>query len=299
MVTGQENFDKYYAEIYADRWLKLKTSLLLPEQQVQKWNSLTIINKNEPEVEWLTQATWAKKNAEISRTEDGLLAYYILDPASVLCAKSLEVEPGHKVLDLCAAPGGKSLILAQDLFAHENTNSELILNELSMPRRERLTKVIQNYIPKKFRTQIWVKGNDGAILAMKNPNRFDRILLDAPCSGERHLLKNPKELLQWKKSRSQTLANKQYSLLAGASLALKPRGRIVYSTCSISPLENDRLIEKFMKKKGAQFKVIPFLSTQNNPQILLMAEPTEHGVIFLPDHCGFGPLYFCQIEKLI
>jgi 16S rRNA C967 or C1407 C5-methylase (RsmB/RsmF family) len=276
----------------------LKTALRLPEKQVQQWNSLCLVDKSGVAVDWLPQATWCLENSEIARTEEGLLAYYVLDPASVLCAMSLQVKPGQKVLDLCAAPGGKSLILAQGLFANENTESELILNELSSQRRERLTKVVQNYIPKKFRPQVWVKGSDGAILAMKNPNRFDCILLDAPCSGERHLLANSNELEHWKKSRSQNLANKQYALLAGAGLALKPGGRMVYSTCSISPLENDRLIEKFMKKKGEDFKIAPLNNIIENPALKNLVEPTEFGVIFLPDHCGFGPLYFCLIEKL-
>lgn len=298
MVAGQENFDNYYAEIYADRWPTLKAALLQPEKQVRKWNTLCSVDKAGVFLDWLPNSTWLEEKTEIPRTPEGLLSYYILDPASVLCARSLKVEPGQKVLDLCAAPGGKSLVLAQDLFVQDNSESELILNELSASRRERLTKVVQNYIPKKYRQQVWVKGNDGAILAMKNPNQFDRILLDAPCSGERHLLENPKELSQWKKSRSQILANKQYALLAGAGLALKPAGKIIYSTCSISPFENDRLIEKFMKKKGENFKILPLEEIKENQALKQMVEPTEFGVTFMPDRCGFGPLYFCLIEKL-
>jgi 16S rRNA C967 or C1407 C5-methylase (RsmB/RsmF family) len=298
MVNGQDNFDNYYAEIYSSRWLALKAALLQPEKQVQSWNSLVNVDKSGVSVDWLPHATWSEQKSEIPRAEDGLLAYYILDPASVLCAKSLLVAPGHKVLDLCAAPGGKSLILSQDLFINENSASELILNELSAARRERLIKVVQNYIPKKYRQQVWVKGNDGAILAMRNPERFDRVLLDAPCSGERHLLANIKELKLWKKSRSQNLANKQYALLAGAGLALKTGGKMVYSTCSISPLENDKLIEKFIKKKGEDFRLSPLTEFFQNELLRNLAEPTEYGVIFLPDRCGFGPLYFCRLEKI-
>jgi 16S rRNA C967 or C1407 C5-methylase (RsmB/RsmF family) len=298
MVNGQENFNNYYTEIYAERWKKLRLALVESEKQVQSWNSLSVVDKSGVRVDWLPQVTWADQNGEIPRTSEGLLSYYILDPASVLCAKSLQVNPGHKVLDLCAAPGGKSLILAQDLFVEEHLDSELILNELSIQRRERLVKVIQNYIPKKIRNQVWVKGSDGAILAMKNPDRFDRILLDVPCSGERHLLANSKELALWKKSRSQNLANKQYALLAGAGLALRNGGKMVYSTCSISPLENDRVIEKFIKKKGDNFQISPLNEILENSLLNNLVEPTECGVMFLPDRCEFGPLYFCRIEKI-
>lgn len=298
MASGQDNFDAFYKEIYSERWPLLKAALLRSERQVKKWNSLANLEKQEDYLPWLGGCSWHTDKQEISRTRDGLLAYYILDPASVLCAEALVVMPGQRVLDMCAAPGGKSIVLAQSLFVSENNESELILNELSSNRRERLIKVVQNYIPKNYRSQVWVKGNDGALLAMKMPEYFDRILLDSPCSGERHLLENQKELNLWKKSRTQNLAQQQYKLLAGAFLALKLGGKVLYSTCSISPIENDGVIEKFLKKKGDQMRVCLLAHIVDKLEIKDFVEFTKYGVIFLPDRCGFGPLYFSLLEKI-
>jgi 16S rRNA C967 or C1407 C5-methylase (RsmB/RsmF family) len=297
MVSGQENFDSFYQEIYQERWSVLRLALLQPEKQVRQWNSLSELSPEERGLPWLGGCSWHNLKQEIPRTSDGLLAYYVLDPASVICAQALDPSPGQKIFDMCAAPGGKSVVIANGLFAKHDDNSELILNELSSARRERLTKVVQNYIPKRFRPQVWVKGNDGALLAMRMPEHFDGVLLDAPCSGERHLLENLKELNQWKKSRTQNLAQQQYKLLAGAALALKSMGRVVYSTCSISPFENDGVIEKFLKKKGDRFVICPIESIFTHSEIIQWGESTKYGTIFLPDRCGFGPIYFSVLEK--
>jgi 5-methylcytosine rRNA methyltransferase NSUN4 len=233
------------------------------------------------------------KNQQDLRSENGLLAEYVMDPASIEAAQALEVKPGEQVLDMCAAPGGKTLILAENLFLQSrNTKAQdmtgtLIANELSAARRERLTKVIQQYVPREVRQNIFVKGLDAVKYGQRYKETFDKILLDAPCSGERHLLQNASELEKWSASRSRRLSMLQFSLLSSAWFALKPGGRIVYSTCSIEPQENDGVIEKLVKKRSA--KVLE--------SKILDAEKTKYGTVFLPDRVGFGPIYFAIIEK--
>jgi 16S rRNA C967 or C1407 C5-methylase (RsmB/RsmF family) len=112
--------------------------------------------------------------------------------------------------------------------------------------------------------------------------------VDAPCSGERHLLGNPKELVLWSESRSKKLAQRQYALLTAALLAIKSGGRIVYSTCSISPYENDGVITELKRRKGDSFRV-------QDVSNLEVGEKTEHGVQFLPDQIGWGPIYMCAL----
>ena len=122
------------------------------------------------------------------------------------------------------------------------------------------------------------------------------ILIDAPCSGERHLLETPKELAEWTVSRMKKLAQRQYALLTAGLLALKPGGKLVYSTCSIASLENDGVIETLLKKKE-DFQILQ----EDLPQAILQQigrpEKTKHGFLFLPDQCGIGPIYFCVLRK--
>ena len=223
------------------------------------------------------------------RLENGLLKEYFMDPASILIAEQLPLSGVGRVLDMCAAPGGKTLVLYSRLMK-ESPDAEMISNEISGPRRDALTKVIQNYIPHELRQKIWVKGQDGVRFGMTQPESFDAILLDAPCSGEAHLLENKKELENWSPQRTKGLAIKQYSLLSSAWNALKPGGFVLYSTCSISPFENDGVIEKLIKKKGDEARV-----QEMRPAI--EPERTKFGIQYFPDRFGFGPLYAALIQK--
>lgn len=286
----QQDFEKYYESIFGSRWLDIRPTLMNKEKQVRKYNSFSKEISLTDEISWLPHCAWHEPESNIPRDESELLTYYVLDPASVLVAENLNVKPGEKVLDLCAAPGGKSYVLAQSLFAQANTQSELILNELSNDRRDRLKKVVQQYIPRLVRDQVWIKGKDGVRYGLDSPNTFDAILLDAPCSGERHILENENELKQWKIQRTKGLAQKQYALLCSAWLALKPGGRIMYSTCALSPLENDGVIERFFKKKDG---VALLKIEKRGPGF----EETQFGVIYMPDRSGFGPMYSCLLTK--
>lgn len=286
-MNGQERFYNYYKEIYKDRWPALFKALQEKPMQVSRTN--LFINSNadmrnpHPEI---TNCSLDTNQPE--RNEAGLLSHYIMDPASVVVAQNIPVLKSSRILDMCAAPGGKSLVLAEKL----DLESKLICNELSAPRRARLTKVIQQYIPRNIRDQIWVTGKDAVQFGLKEPNSFDVILLDAPCSGERHLLETPEEISGWKEKRTQSLAQKQYSLACAALLALKSEGHLMYSTCSISPLENDGLISKIQKKKSGSFKVIDLNLNYS------FLEKTEHGYQILPDKAnGMGPMYFCLLQK--
>ena len=293
-MTISKNFNDHYSKIYGDRWIFLSKALLKKEVQVARWNRFSKtefkpLNTDGLETETeLSGCYQILTQSEIFRGNDGLLSYYIMDPGSVVAARALTVEPGDRVLDLCAAPGGKTLILAESLAE----KGELIANEFSSSRKERLKKVIQQYVPRNVRERIWVTGYEGARWSSQQQETFDKILVDAPCSGERHLLENQKSLLEWSPSQGRHLAQRQYALLAGALLALKKGGKLVYSTCSISPDENDGVISKLIKKKGDSFHLLKV-----EDGLLFEGEPTEFGTIFLPDRKGWGPIYFCVIEK--
>jgi 16S rRNA C967 or C1407 C5-methylase (RsmB/RsmF family) len=285
-------FNSYFLKVYGSRWENLLGSLRADERQVARKNRFTpVLNPGLQEFPQLSECyEWS--SGELTRGgEEQLFNFYVMDPASVVVARALQVQPGDEVLDMCAAPGGKTLILAEDLFAVPSADSELTANEISADRRDRLKKVIQQYIPREIRNQVWVSSKDGGLFAVHAKNKFNKILLDAPCSGERHLLQHANHLEQWSESRSKKLAQRQYALLTAALEAAKPGGRIVYSTCSISPLENDSVVERVLAKKKGRLKL-----SEYSPEI--EAEKTICGFQYFPDEFGFGPLYFAVLEKL-
>jgi 16S rRNA C967 or C1407 C5-methylase (RsmB/RsmF family) len=252
-------FDEFYQAVYHDRWPRLKAALQTPSEK--------------------TLRSCFQGFAE-----------YRLDQASIFAAEALQVQEGDQVLDLCAAPGGKALILAERM----GKTGRLVANELSAPRRMRLKDVIESHVPEKFRPNIQVTGFDGNQFGLKKKDFFDRVLLDAPCSSEQHLLEEDPEQKEWKESRTKQLAMRQYSLLCSALLALKPGGTLVYSTCSISPLENDGVVERLLTRKKNE--VIVDDSTDEN---LKDFERTRFGIQIFPDlAAGIGPIYFSRLKKV-
>lgn len=291
---GREGFETFYSSIYGERWPALRDALLSRVRQVARPNgfgSRAQVDRRVAESS-LSRATFAGHEAYLLedrfevRAEDGLSDFYVMDPASIFPAVALEVQDGDDVADFCAAPGGKALILAESL----RTAGRLVANELSDSRRARLRAVIEDYLPLEVRERVRVTGHDATRWCLYEEEAYDRVLLDAPCSGERHLLANSEEMAQWSPARSKNLAVRQYALLASALAVVRIGGRIVYSTCSLSNLENDAVIARLMKKRAGEARVV-----RASYEI---GEPTEHGWMILPDRTGFGPIYFSVLERI-
>lgn len=288
-VTSQTNplFENYFTKVFGDRWPAIRNSLVISPRQILRVNKFAPPSGREvfEPCKFLDRCYWKPDDYKLEKNDEGLYSFYIMDPASVLVARALEVQAGEIVLDMCAAPGGKSLILA------EAQPENLISNEMSEGRRERLMRVFHEYIPREERDFVHVKGLDGNQYGLRMPGEFDRVLADVPCSGERHLFENQSELSLWTEKRTKNLAVRQYSLLSSAWLTCRVGGRIVYSTCSISPIENDEVVQKLIKKRKPEVLRLPDLDS------LDFLEKTQHGYQILPDHCGFGPMYFSVLKK--
>ncbi|MDR2739974.1 MAG: 16S rRNA methyltransferase [Treponema sp.] len=251
-----DQFESYYSFIYGKRWNALRESLL------QK--SIPIPYSN------------------------GLIKPYLLDRASVLAAQSLHPLSEGPILDACAAPGGKSLVIASRM----GLQSTLLSNELSGERRRRLAKVLDEHLPPELLDRVTVSGFDAAAAGGKKDqhNRFAGILLDAPCSSERHVITSEKALTEWSHARPRFLARRQWSLLSSAFLLLQPGGSLVYATCALSPEENDGVASRLLEKY--QDAVIPDLPD------FCEGEETKYGRIILPDTChGIGPIYVARFRK--
>ena len=168
--------------------------------------------------------------------KDGL--FELQDEASQLVGHLVGPQPGERVLDLCAGAGGKTL----QLGALMGSKGSLIATDISAKRLERMTPRMRRAGLSNVRP-VAITGMSDPHLK-RNKGTFDRILIDAPCSGTGTWRRNPD--LKWRPLNLDGLNQTQAELLQGAVRLLKPGGRIVYATCSILPEENERIVEQFL-----------------------------------------------------
>ncbi len=176
-------------------------------------------------------------------------AYYIQEPSAMAPVEFLDVQEGMRVLDLCAAPGGKTIQIAEKL----QKSGLLVSNDNSLKRSRAILKNIEMFGV----TNAVVTNSTPELLSEKFPMYFDRILVDAPCSGEGMFRKEP-ELIKSYEEVLDGITDIQSSILSNAAKMLKNNGMIVYSTCTFNLDENERIIEDFLKNH-TDFKIIdPF-----------------------------------------
>lgn len=161
--------------------------------------------------------------------------YYIQEPSAMTTASLLPIEEGDVVLDLCAAPGGKSTELAAKL----NGSGLLITNDISNSRAKALLKNIEVFGV----GNVLVTSEPPNTLANRFPAFFDKILIDAPCSGEGMFRKQNNMTKAWESNGVDLFVGLQRSILKEAVTMLKPGGMIIYSTCTFSKEENEQSIE--------------------------------------------------------
>lgn len=174
--------------------------------------------------------------------------YYIQEPSAMMPVPLLCVQPGDRVLDLCAAPGGKSTQIAGFLQGQ----GLLVCNEIHPARAKILSENIE-------RMGIWnalVTNEAPKKLAEVFPEYFDRILVDAPCSGEGMFRKNEDACAEWSPENVELCAARQDEILDCAAKMLRPGGKMVYSTCTFAPQENEGSISRFAKRNPG-FSILP------------------------------------------
>jgi len=176
-------------------------------------------------------------------------AYYIQEPSAMTAVAVLAPQDGDVVLDLCAAPGGKSTQLA--MSAHL---SLLVANEPIQSRAQILSRNIERMgISNAIVTSAYPHQ-----LASKWPAFFDKILVDAPCSGEGMFRKHPETRNEWDAQSPVRCAERQLDILSSAALMLKNGGKMVYSTCTFNHTENEGVIENFLRLHP-NFRLCPFI----------------------------------------
>lgn len=205
------------------------------------------------EVPWTPNGFYYDKSSQNKKEQPGKHPYYfaglyyIQEPSAMTPAALLPVEPGDCVLDMCAAPGGKSTELAAKLQG----KGVLVTNDISASRAKALLKNIEVF-----------GVTNGAVLSEVPdhlteyfPEYFDKILIDAPCSGEGMFRKDNAIIKSWDEERPEFFHKIQLSILDAAVKMLKPGGYMVYSTCTFAPIENEGSIQ-YLLDNYPEFEVV-------------------------------------------
>lgn len=197
----------------------------------------------------LTQVSWSDdgyhyddKLAVGRSLANRLGLYYIQEPSAMLPAQALGTQPGERVIDLCAAPGGKSARIAADLAG----DGLLVANDISSSRGRILVRNLEQLGV----SNCLVTAADPLDLAKRWGGRFDRVLVDAPCSGEGMFRRDPKAIASWADFGPESIIPIQRDILDAAHTLLRPGGVIVYSTCTFNRQENEEQIEELLKRRS-------------------------------------------------
>jgi len=165
--------------------------------------------------------------------------YYLQEPSAMAAATLLAPRPGERVLDLCAAPGGKATHIAA-LMQGEGL---LVANDI----RARRARVLAQNLERCGVRNCIVLNESPARLAERFPGFFDRILVDAPCSGEGMFRKSEEARRAWSPKHVRGCTRRQGEIMASAARMLRPGGLLAYVTCTFAPEENERVIARFLR----------------------------------------------------
>jgi len=219
-------------------------------------------------VRWPKEATFGDK---LPGYDEKLI--YPMSETSLLPVLAMDLKPDDVVLDACSAPGGKAVMIAERL----GDASQLLANDLSPARAARMRRVFGEYGVEGIETMVGPAEKlvkrlgrlttnqsrdisarpmtglpDPRILGLEG---FDKILVDAPCSSEAHVYRSPEHLKKWSYKRIEKLARRQVKMLESLVPLLKPGGRLVYSTCAVTPEENEGVVAEIGKASRIQLEL--------------------------------------------
>jgi len=225
-----------------NRFQALRFNTLKVQSPEERMRILKVLGiSSDKRVSWANEAYYFDENVRPGKHpyhEMGL--YYIQEPSAMSAAALLAPKPGMRVLDLCAAPGGKSTQLATYL----GDSGLLVSNEINTQR----SRILSQNIERMGIKNAIVTNEDSFVLASHFPGFFNAIQVDAPCSGEGMFRKLPEAIEQWSMENVAICAARQKEILDNAAVMLKSGGVIVYSTCTFSREENEDVIEYFLEK---------------------------------------------------
>lgn len=246
---GKEAFLAYYQTAFGEKWPELLRALetdtrpilrFRPQDEAwlkEQWEAHGYTWTPLP---WYAQAVGWPVQAAPKTPLPGFYErkIFAMNASSLVPVLALDPQPGESVLDACAAPGGKAMAISDAM----NNVGELVANDISSFRRNRMAQLFAAY----HHDHIQVEGRDARLLASSYPERFDKILVDAPCSSEKHVYNSPEHLKFWSPRRIWDLKEREYTLVRSLTDALKPGGTLVYSTCALTPEENEEVVSHIL-----------------------------------------------------
>ena len=165
-------------------------------------------------------------------------AFYLQDASAMAPVAALDPKPGERVLDLCAAPGGKSGQIASRMAGE----GFLLSNEIEFSR----ARILMGNLERLGVANAFVTSSPSDVLSRALPEFFDAALVDAPCSGEGMFRRDPDAVTEWTPASPEGCASRQREILENAARLVKPGGRLVYSTCTFNRTENENVISAFL-----------------------------------------------------
>jgi NOL1/NOP2/sun family putative RNA methylase len=289
MVTFPVDFSIRMQQSLGDQWQAFEEAHAKPpitsiRIHPQKRVNDLLIDTIDTQVKWCEFGYYLKNRPNF--TTDPLIhtgAYYVQEASSMFIGLTFpKNDKPMMILDLCAAPGGKSTLLASLM----NNDSILVANEVIKNRvpilRENLIKWgYSNIIITSLDVEEWIKTG----------LKFDYVLVDAPCSGEGLWRKNPKAIDEWSLENIRFCAERQRRILTYAKQLVKSGGRLVYSTCTFSPQENEEQVKYFSKDQA--FRSLP-ISVGSDWGIEEVNYEGIYGCAFFP-HRVMGEGFFCSV----
>lgn len=247
MIELPEQFKTRMANLLGERFGEFLASYELKPCKAIRVNTLKIsvdeFKKLSP-LQLVEQVPWEENGFYVDEEKAGKTVahaaglYYVQEPSAMCAAPLLDVKGGEKVLDLCSAPGGKGTRLAQKM----NGEGIIVLNEINFSRAKILSRNVERL------------GIKNAIVTCAPPEAvasafagyFDKIIVDAPCSGEGMFKKEEQAVKEWSVANVTACAARQKLILDCADKALKKGGLMVYSTCTFAKEEDEEQIERFL-----------------------------------------------------
>ena len=238
--------DAFFASYEKERALGLRVNTMkVPAEVFARENQETFSLRP---VSWCREGFYYEQESRPGRHpyhEAGV--YYIQEPSAMAVVSLLDPKPGERVLDLCAAPGGKTTHIASRL----NGKGLLVSNEIHPAR----AKILSQNVERMGIGNAIVTNEDSGSLAEFFPEFFDCMVVDAPCSGEGMFRKDEQARHEWSEANVRLCAERQQEILDNAAKMLKPGGRMVYSTCTFAPEEDEDGIAAFLERHP-EFSVV-------------------------------------------